>query len=385
MGTVFGRARGEAPAAREGPVLVFYNGSAGGGKGAKLGRKLQELVAPGRSVDVRERSPHDVLLAVRDAMEDPGSGEDWRELRVLAVGGDGTVGSVLEAVMRLEATSDGYRPPVGVVPMGTGNDLARCLGWIGAEEESPARILKAACEAPVTSMDAWQLNVTGMQLQRGERAPPSLTQAEDGSFSGTFFNYLSVGPDAETAREFDGMRRRHPSLLSRQATNQVAYAAVGAKFVCCDLKGCVGHTPSLAKHGDLEVKRGDPSSEWVPVEGWKEGGIHGLVALSVPSYAGGRNLWGRRKDGPRVNDGQLTLTGFRSMARLACALGFGRNFHGEGLGRAVALRLRLDSTTKFVGVQVDGEPFHLRGPADLEITSGATVSVLQGPRFRSDA
>ena len=382
MGVGWGRARGEVPAIREGPVVVFYNGSAGGGEGAKLGRKFQELMAPGRSVDVRDRAPYDVLLSVRDAMEDADSGEAWTELRVLAVGGDGTVGSVLAAVMRLEA-ADGYRPPVGVVPMGTGNDLARCLGWIHAADDTPAKILRTVCEARVMDLDAWRLRVTGME---GERGPPSLARGEDGEWEGVFFNYISVGPDAETAREFDTMRRSHPSLLSGQATNQLAYAAVGAKFVCCDLKGCVGHTPSLAKHGVLEVKRGEAeSAEWDPVEQWHEAGYHGLVALSVPSYAGGRNLWGRRKYGPKVNDGQLTLTAFRSMARLACALGFGKNFHGQGLGRAVAVRMRLDSGTNFVGVQVDGEPFHLRGPAAFEITSAGSVSVLQGPRFRADA
>ncbi len=57
---------------------------------------------------------------------------------VVAIGGDGTVHEVLNGLMTVERAR---RPPLGVVPAGTGNDYAQELGMPLRDSEAAARVL----------------------------------------------------------------------------------------------------------------------------------------------------------------------------------------------------------------------------------------------------
>lgn len=83
--------------------------------------------------------------------------KDIKHARILCAGGDGTVGWLLEVMDKLD-WPDG-RPAVCVLPLGTGNDLARTLNWGGGYEgESIIKILERMERATVIQMDRYALS-----------------------------------------------------------------------------------------------------------------------------------------------------------------------------------------------------------------------------------
>ncbi|CAE7248893.1 DGKZ, partial [Symbiodinium natans] len=101
------------------PVLVFVNTRSGGQQGFKVMTEMRNYLHTLQVVDLQREGPEAAL-------------KWWQKTdlryRILVCGGDGTVGWVLGALYQLELD---YQPPVGILPLGTGNDLARVTGWGG--------------------------------------------------------------------------------------------------------------------------------------------------------------------------------------------------------------------------------------------------------------
>jgi diacylglycerol kinase (ATP) len=112
---------------------VLLNPHAQGGRAAALLPTLQAALPP----DVVLHAPRDLVdaLAVLEKIT-PGS-------RLVAVGGDGTLNRWLPAVLRNELE-------LGVVPVGSGNDVARSLGLRG---RTPLAAMVHALNADTRPMD----------------------------------------------------------------------------------------------------------------------------------------------------------------------------------------------------------------------------------------
>lgn len=122
-------------------------------------------------------------------------------LRVLACGGDGTVGWVLSILDQIGA----YPPPaVGVLPLGTGNDLARALGWGGGYTDEPiGKILTSIGDSETTLLDRWQLEVERNQDAQND---DDGNKGKENLPLNVVNNYFSLGVDAHIALEFHEAR-----------------------------------------------------------------------------------------------------------------------------------------------------------------------------------
>jgi len=97
-------------------LIAFINFNSGGKMGQSLSTKLVGVLGEDRVFNLGDGGPKKGLLAHRAS----------KNLRVAVAGGDGTINWVLSMIRALEIRP---YPPVGLLPLGTGNDTARAFGW----------------------------------------------------------------------------------------------------------------------------------------------------------------------------------------------------------------------------------------------------------------
>ena len=135
-----------------------------------------------------------------------GLSQPWR---LLVCGGDGTVSSVCEEVAVLPTNQQ----PSGIAvwPLGTGNDLARMLGWghlaaLRGTAVTCEAVFREVISAQEMPTDRW--HITGPQMNR------------------SWINYCSFGIDARVAAVFDQIRHRHPRWFCAAWVNKLFYIAL---------------------------------------------------------------------------------------------------------------------------------------------------------------
>ncbi|XP_072529313.1 diacylglycerol kinase iota isoform X4 [Salminus brasiliensis] len=330
------------------PVLVFVNPKSGGNQGTKLLQMFMWILNPRQVFDLSQGGPREALELYRKVPN----------LRILACGGDGTVGWILSALDELQMNP---QPPVAVLPLGTGNDLARTLNWGGGYTDEPvSKVLCHVEDGTVVQLDRWNLQVewTPAQPEEGTQKLPL----------NVFNNYFSLGFDAHVTLEFHESREANPEKFNSRFRNKMFYAgAAFSDFLQRSSRDLSKHVRVVCDGTDLTAKI-------------QELKFQCIVFLNIPRYCAGTMPWGNTGDHrdfepQRHDDGYIEVIGF-TMASLA-ALQVGG--HGERLHQCREVTL---TTYKTIPVQVDGEPCRL-APSTLRISLRNQANMVQKSKRRT--
>jgi len=325
------------------PLLTFVNRKSGGQQGILVMRELIGLLTQEQVVSLLDEKP----VGPNNALTKYGL---RRNIHLLVCGGDGTAGWVLQDMMdkREDFRGHDWIPPMSVLPLGTGNDLARVLGWGGGytPSSSISDILKVIMEqAKPTVLDRWQVKITPTDESAKSKEPESFV----------LNNYFSIGLDAQIALQFHNMREQNPSLFKSRTLNKGIYGVYGVQKL-------IDTPPKISEFGLRILANGNElgSDHLTKLEC--------VVWQNIPSYGGGSILWGDYNpelephvQPCKMDDGILELIGLKSIT------------HVIGIQTSVASGMKLGQGSEFeidvsaeCPIQIDGEPMII-GPSKIEI------------------
>ncbi|KAI0558224.1 diacylglycerol kinase [Gracilaria domingensis] len=350
-------------------MIAFVNPGSGGNMGGVVLDLLKNQIGDENVFDIKADKGPERGLRMR-AVDSP------QHLICIVAGGDGTFSWVANAVEKQNLS----HVHLLVIPLGSGNDMARALGW--GKKYPGERFIKDAIkrinETPVEQMVLRRLDVWRLATQSKDTHVDN-----DGIEHGArplVCNYLSLGADAYVELRFNQMRWQNPDKHNSRLGNFKAHAMVGLKYMCQPKSRKI----YVSDHIETLLVDDQPIS--IPAY------LQAIIFLNIPSYGAGSQPWGTVKshdakddlDHSRsvtdmfVDDQLFEVIGLKSLKHFGTIRMFGRHGVRIAQGSRMSLTLKSESTP----FQVDGEPWEQHG-GTVTLEPGNKVGVLRGPIWTS--
>ena len=325
------------------PLLVFVHPKSGGGQGLTILKEFMWLLNPRQVFDLTKFQPEYALQLFKGS-----------NVRVLCCGGDGTAGWVMSSMENLQLIR---KPPIALLPLGTGNDLSRVSGWGSSYSDEPlSQILFQVEAATVRALDRWDVGVTPLA---SELRDPS---GKDDVPVRVMSNYFSVGADAHATLEFHQFRERNWDKPQSRLKNKFIYVKTGS------IDFLKRTYLSMCEHIELSCDGTDFTTHI------RDNNYAALVFLNIQSYGAGTNPWGTpnlKKSSlglQNQHDGMLEVIGLKHSQISLLYMGG----HGDRITQAREVRIK---STQPIPAQVDGEPC-LLNPSSISIRFNCSANLL---------
>ncbi|KXJ26244.1 Diacylglycerol kinase eta [Exaiptasia diaphana] len=219
------------------PLLVFVNSKSGDNQGVKFIRKFKQLLNPIQVFDLGVGGPQQGIQIFKQ----------FNRFRILVCGGDGSIGWVMKEVDNTNLTN---KVQIGVLPLGTGNDLSRVLGWgtSFADDNSLPQFLQHLERAKALMLDRWSI----MTQECNPTLPPSRSSSTE-----TLDAPLPYQPEFDRIDIFQNNVATHLTRILYSSQHQTVISS--AKVLCEIVRDFVSNVGAVSATSDPE-EANDPGS-----------------------------------------------------------------------------------------------------------------------------
>jgi len=302
--------------------VFLINPISGGGQGKVIFQFLPEIM---KSMDFADSEWKAEFTRAADMPEQIRGALASTET-LIAVGGDGTVSAVLSAMLSGDYAG---HVKIGLIPLGTGNDLARVLHlYKPFVDRGLLFLVRRLLRAKARPFDIWKVN-------------DKFAMA----------NYFSGGIDARIAHDFNQDRANGVIASSSVIANKMHY-----------VRRFFADRNYVLKRGTLGFCDRDGNCESIDVSGHRT-----VIVGNIPSFASGANPFYKSN----MADGLLEVVDVPDMFKFLMAIAIGNIPVIGGIYKKYCLKSRKVRSLKLVMagdefLQLDGED--LSGKVGSEIT-----------------